>query len=137
MTLTEVLGFVSQVGGLAALGVVGKAAIGYFVQPKGERLKAKIDERAAEVDALDRLLSLTPNDVVRLHERLITEEARSKNLSDQLSISETKSRALRDDLVHAHSEIRSLRGQMEQMSIQLSNALTEIQAMREKERGTK
>lgn len=136
MTWAEILGYVSQVGGLAGLALVGKAALSYVVQPKGERRQAKIDERSAEIDGLTRLLALTPNDPVRLHERLIAEEQRNKSLTDQLSASETKCREIRDELTAAHSEIRSLRGQMEQMSIQLSNALTEIQAMRDRERGS-
>jgi len=135
MAFTEILGYVSQVGGLLGIGVVAKASLSYFVQPKADRIKSRREGRAQEVDELTKLLSLTPAEAVRLHERVQAEEARSKSLSDQLTISEQMSKSLREELNAAHSEIRSLRGRMEQMDIQLSNALSEIQSMREQGRG--
>lgn len=122
MALTEIMGVVGQLGGLAALGMMGRSALMFVVDRRSKVQTTKTAKETGEVDALSKLLQATPGEVVRLHERLAASEARADALDTQLKA--------------AREQVTSLENLMAQVNIQLSNALMEISRMRQKERGT-
>lgn len=118
MAVAEIMNYVSQAGGLVAIGFLVRGIVAYFLEPKGARARTKLARQTGDVDNLTKLLQLTPGEVVRLQEDLAESESRARTLRIQLDA--------------AHDEVQSLRAALSQMNIQLSRALGEIAELRKR-----
>lgn len=121
MALTEIMGVVGQLGGLAALGMMARSALLFVVDRRRMVQTTKTAKESGEVDNLAKLMALTPGEVVRLQGRLAESERRADALDAQLK--------------SAREQVVALEGALAQMNIQLSRALLEISEMRRSDPG--
>jgi chromosome segregation ATPase len=107
-----ILQWSGTLGGLGAIGMFIKSVYTARVDKRNKIMRGQSDRQTSDVDNIIKLLSVTPAEVIRLHERLAE--------------SETRCNALEGRLRAALDEVASLRGQMAQYESQLSRALTQL-----------